>query len=254
MSDTHARYDGDALAVSVVIPAKNEAPSLPAILTSVFAGLPADGEVIVVDGGSHDATADLARAAGARVICGAASGRGPQLAAGAASARGRVLLFLHADTRLPDQWADIVDDTLRDPAVALGAFALRIDAQGRTYRWAEWGIARRSHKSPRPYGDQAFFMRSSDYHDVGGFPLWPCFEDVKLAERLATRGRVVIRPEAVVTSGRSWADRGWLQTTVVNWMCTWAYRARVSPHWIACGRRWAARRPVRRPRRKTSGA
>jgi len=238
--------------VSVVIPAKNEAVLLPATLASVFAGLPAGGEVIVVDGASRDATPTLAPAVGAQVLQGEVSGRGSQLRAGAAVARGGLLLFLHADTRLPVGWADVINETLRDPAVALGTFSLRIDAEGAGYRRVEWGIERRSHKRPRPYGDQAFFVRSADYHAVGGFPAWPCFEDVKLVERLAQRGRVVIRPEAVLTSGRSWEARGWLQTTVVNWMCTQAYRAGVSPHGITRMRRWATRRSPSRARGVTS--
>ena len=232
--------------VSVVIPARNEAASLPAVIASVFAGLPAGGEVIVVDGVSDDGTPDLAEAAGARVLRGVGAGRGPQLAAGADEARGRLLLFLHADTRLPPRWAKLVAETLDDPEVALGAFSLRIDGRGRDYRRVEWGIKQRSRNRPRPYGDQAFFVRAEDYHAVGGFPAWPCFEDVRLAEKLVRRGRVVIRPEAVRTSARSWAARGWLQTTVVNWCCTQLYRVGVSPHLIAYGRRWARHRiPLR---------
>lgn len=227
--------------VSVVIPARNEAAALPATLASVFAGLPPGGEVIVVDDGSTDGTAALAAGLGARVVRGA-PGRGPQLIAGAAAAAGKALLFLHADTRLPVHWAGAVARTLDDPAVRLGAFTLRIDRPGRGYRLIEWGVARRCRRHALPYGDQALFMRARDYRAVGGFPDWPCFEDVALVKALRRTGPVVVCEQAVVTSGRSWAEHGRTKTTVVNWLSIQAFRLGVRPRRIARLRAWVAPR------------
>ena len=235
--------------VSVIIPARNEAVALPATLAAVRADLPAGGEIIVVDGDSTDATTTLAARSGARVIA-SAPGRGVQLHAGARAARSQHLLFLHADTLLPAGWSSFVAKTLNDPAVALGAFAFRIDREGRGYRVLEWGVARRCRRHRLPYGDQGLFLRAADYHAAGGFPAWPCFEDDALVRAVRKRGRVVVGPLAAQTSGRAWAQYGRTRTTVVNWLSIQAYRVGVSPHRIARLRALVIHRPQAPPKQK----
>lgn len=222
--------------VSVILPARNEAAALPATLESIREGLPSRGEIVVVDGHSTDSTAQIAAEAGARVLR-AGPGRGLQLQAGASVARGAALVFLHADTHLPPNWAACVCETLADPDVSLGAFRLQIDPELRGHRAIEWGVARRCRGTPLPFGDQALFARAEAYHAAGGFPDWSCFEDVALVERLRRLGRVVVRPEAVVTSGRCWAEAGVVRTTATNWLSMQAYRLGVPPERISVLRR-----------------
>jgi rSAM/selenodomain-associated transferase 2 len=157
---------------------------------------------VVVDGGSGDGTADLARAAGARVLT-APRGRGPQLNAGAAAARGDVLLFLHADVTLPADAPAWVARALADPRAVAGAFRIRTVAE-RVHPLAP--LLRladvRARVARLPYGDQALFVRRSAFTRAGGFPDQPLFEDVELARRLRRLGTIVTVPATVRVSGR----------------------------------------------------
>jgi rSAM/selenodomain-associated transferase 2 len=157
-----------------------------------------DVEVIVADGGSADATADIARRMGICVVP-VRPGRGRQMNAGAALASGEVLLFLHVDTKLPGGFRKHVWSTLDRGAVA-GAFVLRIDDEHSGLRWIEWGAILRSHYLQMPYGDQGLFVRSELFHRVGGFPNWPLMEDYELCRRLRRHGRILLAPAAVSTS------------------------------------------------------
>ena len=212
--------------VFVVIPTLNEAARV-----GGFARLGAP--VVVADGGSTDGTADLARAAGLRVVT-SQPGRGTQMNAGAAAARAAgatVLLFLHADTTLPADWQNHVAATLARPGTAAGAFRFALDAAGRKYRLLE-KLVRVRHT---PYGDQAIFLRGETFRAVGGFPDWPLLEDVELVRRAKKLGKVRLADAAAVTSARRWRERGVLRTTLLNQRCIWAFRLGVDPRIIA---RW----------------
>lgn len=198
--------------LSVVIPALDEAAHLPAALAGCGKS---PLEVIVVDGGSRDGTADVARRLGARVLR-APRGRGRQMNAGAAAARGRVLLFLHADTRLPPGYAGWVAATLSRPGVAAGVFRLGIDGAGAGLRFVEWAARRRSEMLQLPYGDQALFLGAETFRALGGYRELPVMEDFDLVRRLRRCGRVVTVPAAVRTSARRWRTLGVFRTTLVN--------------------------------------
>lgn len=229
---------GDRGCLSIVIPALNEAPHLPATLARC--GL-AGAEVIVVDGGSTDGTAARARALGARVIT-SAPGRGRQMNAGAAEARGDILLFLHADTLLPEGFAGRVVRTLARPGVVAGAFRLAIDAPGAGLRLVELWAGWRSRGLQLPYGDQALFLGAREFRRLGGYRDMPLMEDFDLVRRLRRRGRVVTLPQAARTSARRWQSLGVFRTTVVNQLVVAGYLAGVSPARLA---RWYGRRPAR---------
>ncbi|MEM7627432.1 MAG: TIGR04283 family arsenosugar biosynthesis glycosyltransferase [Planctomycetota bacterium] len=223
--------------LSVVIPAFNEASHLPATLSRLRAVGGARIEIIVADGGSTDATVALARARGA-VVVNAPRGRGPQMNAGAAVATGDTLLFLHADTLLPEVFVEQINTVLARPGTAAGAFRLRIDGDSWRYRLIEWAVQRRGVRRGLPYGDQGLFMSAATFRGVGGFPQWPLLEDVDLVRRLGRVGRVRLADASVVTSDRGWAGRGPWRTTLVNQTCLGAYRLGIDPHRIARWRRW----------------
>ena len=157
--------------ISVVIPALNEASAIEACIVSVRR-TDRPVEIIVADGGSTDGTADLARKAGALVIEGR-RGRADQQNAGARAASGEPLLFLHADTRLPEGWAQALRVALARPGVAGGAFRLGIDARGSGLRFIEAMANLRSVVLQMPFGDQAIFLRRSRFFELGGFPEMP---------------------------------------------------------------------------------
>ena len=160
--------------------------------------------------------------------------------AGADAATGEILLFLHADTRLPEGFHEHVREILTRPGVSAGAFRLRIDAAGpRSLRLVEWGVNARSVWKQLPYGDQALFMHRETFCEVGEFPELPIMEDYDLAVRLRRCGRIEIAEAAVLTSVRRWERLGVLRTTLTNQAVVWAYRFGVSPgrlaNWYSAG-------------------
>jgi rSAM/selenodomain-associated transferase 2/rSAM/selenodomain-associated transferase 1 len=216
--------------VSVIIPTLNEAEVLPTTLERLrgVEGI----EIIVADGGSRDATREVARMGGAEVIE-VAGGRAAQLNAAAARASGRYLLFLHADTLLPDGFADSVRQTLDNPATLAGAFAFRTDGPGRGMRLVEWGTNLRSSVFRWPYGDQGLFLDRRVFHELGGFADLPIMEDFDLVRRLRRRGRIVTLQDCVLTSARRWRRLGVLRTMLRNQAMILGYWIGVPPERLA---------------------
>lgn len=215
--------------ITVIIPALNEAATIDAAIRSARDEA---AELIVADGGSSDDTATIAATLGARVVR-APAGRGAQLAAGAAVATCDVLLFLHADTRLPAGWSRLVGAVLARPGVAGCAFRLSIDVPGRFLRTIERAVAWRSRVLQLPYGDQAIAVRRETYERVGGIRPLAVMEDFDFVRRLKRCGRIVLLDAAAITSGRRWRQRGAVRTTLVNQLCIAAFLLGVSPDRIA---------------------
>jgi len=216
--------------ISVIVPTLNEAEELAPTLARARQ---AEGiELIVADGGSRDATREIAQQGGA-VVMEVAGGRSAQLNAGAAKSAGRILLFLHADTLLPTGYADAIRQTLDDPSVAAGAFRFKLDGEKTSLRVVEWGTNIRSSLFRWPYGDQGLFMEKRVFDTLGGFASMPIMEDWDLVHRLRQRGQVLIRPEPVITSSRRWKSLGAFQTTLRNQCMIVAYHLGVDPRHLA---------------------
>jgi len=213
----------------VVIPSLDEAPSIAgAVASAVRDGV----DVIVVDGGSRDGTAARAVAAGARVIA-APPGRARQLATGVDASDGDVLLFLHADTRLPPDYFAAVAEALRDPRVVAGAFRLAFDRSSPALRVVEWGARLRVALLGLPYGDQALFVRRSALDAVGGVPQSRIMEDLDLVAALRRVGRIAIRREVAVTSARRYVAGGVWRTMGSHWVAAAAWALGVDRDRIA---------------------
>jgi rSAM/selenodomain-associated transferase 2 len=211
------------VSISVVIPSLDEGERI----RDTVASAQAPGvEVLVVDGGSRDRTAALARDAGATVLV-SPPGRARQLDAGARAASGEVLLFLHADTLLPAGWDGAVRQALEDPRVSGGAFRLCFDCRSLPLRAVEWGARLRVALFRLPYGDQALFLRRSVLEELGGVPQVPIMEDLDLVRALRDAGRLALLPQPAVTSARRYQAGGVLRTMLRNWLAAAAWAAGV---------------------------
>lgn len=217
--------------ISVIVPVLNEREGLPSILEDL-AGIADLFEIIIVDGGSTDGTRDALSAClrtNARVIE-SRRGRGNQLNAGAKAATGDVLVFLHADTRLPKCAMQQIEECLSQTDVVGGGFSVRfLEKDLWILRAVEAGINFRTRFFRDPTGDQAIFCRQSAFEAIGGFAQWPIFEDVDLMRRLRRFGRCVIIRSPVITSARRYITRGVVRTAVLMWTLRIAYWLGVSP-------------------------
>jgi rSAM/selenodomain-associated transferase 2 len=215
--------------ISVVIPALNEAGDVENAIRSAAVG---DAEVIVVDGGSRDETASRAAAAGARVVL-SPPGRARQLERGRREATGDTVLFLHADSVLPEGFDEAVRAVLADARAVGGAFALRFDRRGRLLRLLEWGVRLRVRLFRLPFGDQGIFARGSVLESLGGVPQAAIMEDLDLVRALQRRGRFARLELPVVTSSRRYEAGGLLRTVIRNQLASLAWLAGVDRSRVA---------------------
>lgn len=218
---------------SIIIPALDEAASLPETLASI-GGAP-DTEVLVVDGGSEDETQRIAQTHGARVILGD-PGRARQMNMGADFARGDVLVFLHADTRLPFAWREQVAHCLSAADTVGGAFHLGFDDVRPSLRLIEAGANARSRLRGLPYGDQALFVRREAFEQIGGFRDLPVMEDYDFVRRLRRYGPMRLANGAVLTSARRWRTYGIWRTTLTHQRMLLGWRLGFSPARLAAWR------------------
>ncbi len=216
------------MTLSVVIPALDAAALLPAAIACV-AGT---DEIIVVDGGSTDHGAEIARQAGARVIE-AARGRGAQMRAGAKEARGDFLLFLHADTLLATQWRAEAEKFMRDPANAgkAAVFRFALDDESRAARRLERLVAWRVRAFGLAYGDQGLLISRAFYESLGGFRPLPLMEDVDFIRRIG-RGNIIVLEAEARTSAARWRREGFFARSARNLFCLTLYFLGVAPEKI----------------------
>jgi rSAM/selenodomain-associated transferase 2 len=214
--------------LAIVVPTLEEEEELGAHLPAALAEAE---QVVVSDGGSADATCEVAAALGATVVRGA-PGRGAQLNRGAAACDAELLLFLHADTRLPPGAADAVR-----AAIAAGhdggAFRVRFAPRSLAYRLGGAIVNARTRISRLPLGDQAQFVTREAFDRLGGYREWPILEDLDFAWRLRREGRVAVLPCAVTTSARRYQRQGIARTLATNWLIWALFVAGVPPQRLA---------------------
>lgn len=212
--------------ISIIVPVLNEAKAIESLLEHLLA-LEGEHEVIVVDGGSEDGTAALASRY-VRVVS-SERGRAKQMNAGAREARGEVLLFLHADCRLPPGAIQSIEAALADPAWVGGCFTLALDENGVVYRVISALTSLRMRLSGRMTGDEGIFVRREVFEQMGGFPEIPLMEDWEFSRRLRAYGRVRQLPLKIIASARRWKEWGIWRTFWLMRKLRLLYRLGVPP-------------------------
>jgi len=214
--------------LSIVVPVLGEARNLERLLPELR-DLTPEPEVLIVDGGSSDDTeAVVARWPSARLVA-SARGRAVQMNTGAAQAAGDVLLFLHADTRLPPGFAEAIERVLGDQRVVGGRFDVRFDNPAWPFRMIAALMNLRSRLSGIFTGDQAIFVRRTAFEALGGYAPIPLMEDIELTRRLRRLGRVACLRRRVTTSARKWERDGIARTIGLMWALRFLYVCGVSP-------------------------
>ena len=215
---------------SIVIPVLDERAALPDLLAAA-SGLSGAFEVIVADGGSTDGSREIAAAAGATVVD-APRGRAAQQNAGARAATGDVLVFLHADSRLPGDAHASLERALADPRVAGGNFALRFDGDDAFSRLlgAWYAVQRRLGVW---YGDSTIWVRPDVFAALGGFPPLPIMEDYALVRALRRAGATPCLPGPATTSSRRWRAHGVIRTVTTWVVIRWLFLLGVPPARLA---------------------
>lgn len=213
--------------LSIVIPVLNEAERIGASLAALAPLRRRGHEVIVADGGSADATRELAAPLCERVVS-SPRGRGAQMNAGARFATGDALLFLHADSALPSEADRLVFESLQRRR--WGRFDVEIEGRHRLLKVVGWTMNLRSRLTGIATGDQAIFVRRADF---AGFPEIALMEDIAFSRRMKRRGAPACLRSRVRTSGRRWESRGVLRTIVLMWRLRLLYFLGARPERLA---------------------
>ncbi len=211
---------GPAVRLSIIVPVLNEAAGIVPALEALQPLRARGHEVVVVDGGSTDSTFELAQGRADRVLA-APRGRAVQMNAGAATAAGDALVFLHADTRLPDHADRLIIDALARRR--WGRFDVRIESAHPMLAVVGTMMNFRSRLTGIATGDQAIFATRAAFHEAGGFPAIALMEDLALSARLGRGGSPACLSEKVSTSGRRWERNGVLATILLMWRLRLAY-------------------------------
>lgn len=225
MTSTHLKTSD----ISIIIPTFNEADNI-AALAENLAGTSC--EVIVVDGGSEDTTVSLAQQYGFTVVT-SPPGRARQQNTGARRAKGRIVLFLHADTRLPRDFEKPVIEVMQRRENIAGAFSLAIEQPTPSMRFIAACANLRAHFFGLPYGDQALFLCRDVFLALNMFADMPIMEDYDLVRRAGKTGKVVVCREKVTTSARRWQKLGVLRTTFINQLVVIGFFLKVPPSRLA---------------------
>ena len=217
-------------ALSLIIPTLNEASELPETLKRARA-IPEVKEIIVVDAGSTDDTEAIAREHNCTILESEPS-RGKQLRLGAQRASGDVILFLHADTWLPENAGVVITKSLSRPLVITGGFYKRFRDGGalpgsRLRCWLLWALTNRL------FGDQAIFVKRTVLETIGGVPDVPLMEEFELCKKLSAHGRIALASTTVFTSARKFREYGTLKTHWLMTRCRIRYWLRTSPQRLA---------------------
>lgn len=208
--------------VSIIVPILNERRILPQLLTELEKHRGSDCEVILVDGGSNDGSAEFAREWKFNVLT-TQAGRARQMNAGARGARGDVLLFLHADTRMPPDAVILIRRAFTDESRTWGFFGVQIEGVSPLLSVIAFLMNHRSRLTSIATGDQAIFVRRTTFEHLRGFPEQPLMEDVEMSRRLKRTARPVCLSVRVATSGRRWEARGIWRTIILMWTLRFGY-------------------------------
>ena len=218
--------------LSIIVPTLNEAEGIVATLESL-ADLRGRGhEVIVVDGGSADGTAELAQGLADRLVL-APAGRAAQMNAGARVATGEVLMFLHADSRLPADADRLVLQGLDADGKVWGRFDVRIDGSHPLLRLVQTLVNLRSRLTRICTGDQAIFVRREAFAEIEGYPRQELMEDIAISKRLRKMSAPLCLRQPCLTSARRWEREGVLRTIVLMWWLRLQYAFGVAPARLA---------------------
>ena len=218
--------------LSIVMPVLNEAADIAETLQALAPYRARGVEVVVVDGGSGDATVAQATPLADRVVL-APRGRAAQMNAGAAGARGQVLLFLHADTRLPADADRMILASLAWSRRERGRFDVKISGRSALLPVIALFMNLRSRLTGIATGDQSMFVRRQAFEEVGGFPDVALMEDIALSKQLKRHGRPLCIGFKAITSGRRWDQNGVIVTMVTMWGLRLAYYLGAQPALLA---------------------
>lgn len=216
------------------MPVLNEAAGIEAALQALAPLVARGAQVIVADGDSADGTVARALACGVRVeVIHAPRGRALQMNAGAQQATGKLLLFLHADTRLAPHADHLIQQALATGPQVWGRFDVRIEGRPGMLRVIAALMNRRSRWTGIATGDQALFMTRAAFDAVGGFPVQPLMEDIEMSARLLKISRPACLHARVITSGRRWETHGVWRTVLLMWRLRLAYWRGAAPECLA---------------------